>query len=237
MLNSNQRRFRKEMMKAQKEANRKKANPYYSYVEDRVITDYYSVPNKKKARGFVRATMRWLFTLVVCGLIVIGAVTYFSSQPTNLDLKQVSPKQKAVFDYLSSFDSSDAELQKMMNYAVTSFPKKMKRDPKYEANLKQYLNRLHEMVKELSGRDVPEAVAKLHDIKIQALTVYHEQLTYLLSSVENKNPALVDNFNVLNQKVNLLNTQSRAEMIRAITSVGMQYSLLEDGTIQYQTTK
>lgn len=248
MLNSNQRRFRKEMIKAQKEADWKKANPYYSYVEDRVITDYYSGPSKKKARGFLSAATRWLLSLVVCGLIVIGAVKYVSSQPANLDRVQAaellptvsqeaSSEQQAVFDYLSSFDSSAAELQNMMNYAVTALPKKVRRDPEYEANLKQYLERLREWVEELSGRQVPPAVVKLHDTKIQVFSVHHEQLTYLLSSVENKNPALVQNYNVLNEKVKLLNTQSRSEMIRAITSAGMTYRLLDDGTIAYRMTK
>jgi hypothetical protein len=241
MLNKNQRQFRKEMKKVQKAAEKNKNSPYYSYVQDEVITDYYAGPAKTKRRsgGFIGRTIRFLLTFIVIGFIFIGVVRFLhsSSQLQNLNqvqtIKEFSLEQKALYDYISKVSNTQTEVSTIMKYAVNELPKTAKRDTTYESNLKKYLDRLRNIVGEMSLGNVPSTAEKLNELEIQLLTVQHEQLTYLLSSVENKNPALREQYNILNEKVNLLGTQIQSETIRALKASGMNYQIKEDGVIEY----
>lgn len=260
MLTKNQRRFRKEMKKVQQTAERRKVDPFYSYVEDEVITDYYSqASNKKTSRKMTTTLWIILSILIIIGIyrFFIPFVTDYKGEQTAQQvgtMKQTENKpqmfqtieskkntkqykeQEKLFQYLGSYKLFIAEVYEYINYGATQFPQTQERNPTYEADVSQYIKRIRSIVGEIGVEEIPESAGKLKDLHIELLSISHEQLTYLLSSVENNNPTLVDHFNILNEESQLIQVKIKSEMILALSSVGMKYRVLEDGRIEYSMT-
>ncbi len=223
MLNKNQRNFRKEMKKLQKEYKGKE-NDYYSYIEKRDIPGYYGLKTKMKFRF-----SQLISPLIILFLVGVGLIGY---------QKYAQPNRSINTDIISYMDFHKQLATESNEIRIEAFSiydelvdKKLTKDT-FNNRFAVLQNRSDLIYKKYSSYDLTNNVLQpFHNANLKYTLSLNETFESLRNVVSGK--ATPQEYKIVEEKMKI-DVQQRIIALREMfIKVGIKYTEKEDGAFTY----